>query len=370
VATRGIKKNHMARKLCWVTHRDPRNPNAGGAERSVYEVCLGLSKLGWEVSVVSGGYPDCLSVEMVGPTRIVRGTSPIAMHLELPRLFRRVGRFDIVIEDLGHVVPFLAERVVSEPGVVLFRHLHRRTLPGQVSGGRRLILETIERSYPLIYRRWPFVAPSQGAALDLASLGISQTRIHRIGYGVDASLFKPGTLTESPTLIYFAGLRSYKRPSHAIHVLRILRQQGIVARLTVVGVGPELSNLMELSRSLGLSDQVTFAGRVSDDELSMVISRSWVHLQCAVAEGWGLTVGEAAASGVPTVAYRVPGLIDSVSEGENGILVPDGNLLEFANAVALIIRNRQIWTSKCRDSVARMSWTDVSQDWNDFLLQL
>jgi glycosyltransferase involved in cell wall biosynthesis len=292
------------------------------------------------------------------------------MHLELPELLRKCDSPDVVIEDLGHVVPFVSERLTRAPGVVFFRHLHRRTLPGQVNVPARWVLGAIERAYPFIYRRWPFVAPSQSAIADLGALGFDASRLHLIGYGVDFEMFQPGTLSETPSLIYFAGLRRYKRPQHALYALKILIENGVDANLFIVGNGPEQASMMNLSRSLGIEDHVTFTGRLGDTELSALISKSWVHVQCSVAEGWGLTVAEAAASGVPTVAYSVPGLIDSVSPGISGILVEDGNIAALARALGTVIRNRLNWTSRCREAVIGHSWEMVARKWDTLLNQL
>jgi glycosyltransferase involved in cell wall biosynthesis len=292
------------------------------------------------------------------------------MHFELPALLRRCGPADVMVEDLSHVVPFLAERLTQAPGVVFFRHLHRRTLPGQVSPPTRLVLSAIERAYPGFYRRWPLVAPSHGAIADLTSLGFDRSRLNLIGYGVDLEAFRPGTLTETPSVIYFAGLRKYKRPQDALHAFKILRDGGVDADLFVVGHGPQLSSLMKLSRELGLDHHVTFTGRLEDPELRALISRSWVHIQCSVAEGWGLTATEAAASGVPTVAYNVPGLAESVSQGVSGYLVNDGEIPALARAMASVIQHRRDWTVRCRDAVIGHSWNTVGQEWDALLSHL
>lgn len=318
--------------------------------------------------LLAGGYSGSRSEELLGRVRVVRGTGPAGLHLQLPELLRKNSPADVIVEDLGHVVPFLAEKAIRTPGVVFFRHLHRRTLPGQVGIPARVVLSAIERAYPYMYRRWPLVAPSASAMHDLTSLGFNPSRIHLIGYGVNTNTFKPGQLTAKPSLIYYAGLRPYKRPEHSLHVLRILRRMGIDASLSIVGRGSELSTLMRLSSDLGLSGHVRFTGWLSDRALSALLRESWVHLQCSVAEGWGLTTWEAAASGVPTVAYDVPGLADSVVPGVSGVLVQDSDVTALTHAVAAIIDSRPDWTARCREVTVGHSWKDIGARW-DILLK-
>jgi glycosyltransferase involved in cell wall biosynthesis len=301
---------------------------------------------------------------------VVRSSGTIDLHLELPRLLEKCAPFDVVIEDLGHVVPFFAERIVHSPGVVFFRHLHRRTLPGQVGVAAGAALQSVERAYPLVFRRWPIVAPSASAMTDLAHLGFANHRLHLIPYGVDSVTFHPGTLSDEPRLIHFSGLRRYKRTDHALRLLERLRNDGIGARLTIVGRGTELAPLQLLTRQLGLESFVNFTGWISEMDVAGLVRQSWLHVQCSTAEGWGLTAWEAAASGIPTVAYRVPGLVDSVEPGISGTLVEDGNISALASAAGDILRHRTEWASRARTTVVGHTWAKAAILWDDLLSQL
>jgi glycosyltransferase involved in cell wall biosynthesis len=360
----------MSRALCWIAHRDPKHPNAGGAEKSIVEISSGLTRLGWNVHLVAAGYPGAPSEEQVGPLRVVRGSGPVAMHLELPALMARCRPFDVVVEDLGHVVPFLAERIAFTPGIVFFRHLHRRTLPGQVGSHAATLLGAIEWAYPLLYRGWPLVAPSPSALADLQALGFETSRLLQIPYGVDSETFRPATLTDRPSIIHFSGLRRYKRADHALRVLAALRESGMDVRLTVVGRGPELPNLETLARTLRISQHVKFTGWLPEVELASLVAQSWLHIQCSTAEGWGLTAWEAAASGVPTVAYRVPGLTDSVVQGVSGLLVEEADISALALAAAEVLRTRSVWTNRTRQTVLGRSWGAVAAKWDALLRQI
>jgi glycosyltransferase involved in cell wall biosynthesis len=359
--------NGADRALCWIAHRDPAHPRAGGAEKSMLETARGLTARGWSVSVVSGGFAGALEEERVGPLLIRRGSGPLGMHLELPQLLARSRPFDVVVEDLGHVVPFLAERMVSTPGVVFFRHLHHRTLPGQVGPLPGALLTLTERAYPTLYRRWPLIVPSRSAMVDLLALGFEDSRIHLIPYGVDAEVFRPAPLSAEPSLIYFSGLRRYKRPEHALRVLALLRERGLAVTLTMVGQGPQLDALRRTAADLGIAPFVEFTGRLTEPQLATRVARSWVHVQCSVAEGWGLTAWEAAACGVPTVAYDVAGLTDSVVPGVSGTLVASGHVTALAEAAADILRSRDPWTQRARELVQAQSWDAVASQWDGLL---
>src|SRR5262249_41951509 len=74
-----------------------------------------------------------------------------------------------------------------------------------------------------------------------------------------------------------------------------------------------------------------FAGYVDEAAKCSLIDQAWVLAQPSAKEGWGLTVIEAAARGVPTVAFDVPGLRDAIQNEITGVLVAD----QTAEALAI-----------------------------------
>ena len=70
----------------------------------------------------------------------------------------------------------------------------------------------------------------------------------------------------------------------------------------------------------------------NSDELSELIRESWINLHFSVTEGWGYSILESSTSGTPTVAFKVPGVVDIVKDNFNGFLVKDIN--EFKKCVA------------------------------------
>ena len=65
-------------------------------------------------------------------------------------------------------------------------------------------------------------------------------------------------------------------------------------------------------------------GHVSEQEKAELYSRAWVNLTASSAEGWCLTVMEAATCGTPSAALRIGGLPESIVDGETGLLADDG----------------------------------------------
>ena len=68
---------------------------------------------------------------------------------------------------------------------------------------------------------------------------------------------------------------------------------------------------------------VTFFGRVTEEKKLELMRRAHVLLVPGVREGWGRVVTEANAMGTPAVGYNIPGLRDSIRDGETGVLCTD-----------------------------------------------
>jgi glycosyltransferase involved in cell wall biosynthesis len=105
------------------------------------------------------------------------------------------------------------------------------------------------------------------------------------------------------------------------------------ARLAIMGEGETWESLVTLIHELGLKKAVTMYGKVSDEQKSTILSKSWAMLQPSMVEGWGITVIEANASGTPVIASNVPGLKDSILHGKTGVLVPPGDVDQFARCL-------------------------------------
>lgn len=280
---------------------------------------------------------------------------------------RRI-RPHVVIADLAHAVPWPIAPLVQDSGVAFFHHLHRKTIGLQVRAEAAVALNLLERLYPSIYRNWPFVTESESSALDLSLLGVPAERIHRIPPGVDHKIFRPSDKSDPPSIVYFGGLRPYKRPQHVLVALRELVQSGEEVRLDLIGDGPELPRLKELASALDIERRVAFHGRVDDFRLAELVSRATVNLHAAVYEGWGFSILEAAACGVPTVGYAGTGISEAVEDGVTGRLVENGNPLELARAAKEIITAPEGWARKCVDFSRPFSWEHTGALWLELLL--
>lgn len=341
------------------------NPRAGGAERTIYEVCARLAEKGHKITLLTGGWKGCRARDDMDGIAIFRYGKNIGPHLALP-IFLLKNKFDIVVNDLGHAIPWVLSTIIGKNNIVFFRHLHARSLPGQVSTFLAKFITSIEKCYFFIYRNTTFVTESSTSNTDLRNLGINERMIHLIHPGVNSDLFKPTEKTAFPTMVYFGGMRKYKRPEESVYLLKNLIDK-IDVRLVIVGTGPQLAGVEDLVKELNLQDSVTFKGRLGEKELAHVASSSWLNIHTSVTEGWGYSILEASSAGTPTVAYDVPGVANAIETGINGLKVKDGDRTALTNSALEIMQNPQKWWSSSVEVAKKYSWDQTAEMWDKLI---
>ena len=155
--------------------------------------------------------------------------------------------------------------------------------------------------------------------------------------GVNAVAFNPtrcitgeagtgGSVGSGPKLVWVGRLVAHKRVGLLAGIAERLRGSG--ATIDVVGQGPDAQRLTAEIGRRGLGGVLRMRGYLPAEEKESLVASARLHLSTSQGEGWGLCVLEAAALGVPTVAYDVDGLRDAVQHGSTGWLVSDGERIE------------------------------------------
>jgi glycosyltransferase involved in cell wall biosynthesis len=109
-------------------------------------------------------------------------------------------------------------------------------------------------------------------------------------------------------------------------LLRAIAQTGDERlRLVIAGAGPEAARLAELAKDLGV--RLEIRGDLAEDALAAEYVAADIFALLSPHEPWGVVVNEAAASGLPFVlSDRVGAAHDLLRDGENGFLVPAGDV--------------------------------------------
>jgi glycosyltransferase involved in cell wall biosynthesis len=346
--------------------RDTTHPEGGGSERYIERIAGDLVADGCQVEVLCSrhaGVPQRLWREGVLFRHAGGRWTVYARALATLLAERSAGLGPDVIVDVHNGIPFFARLVAGCPVVVLVHHVHREQW-GVVFG--RLLALTgwwlESRVSPLVHRDCQYVAVSEVTRRELVGLGVSAAAIAVVHNG--AQPVPPGQPDRDvePSLVVLGRLVPHKRVEHALRVLAALRPEFPGLTLRVIGEGWWRGELEVEAARLGVTDQVTFTGFLEESAKEQLLARSWLMLAPSVKEGWGLMVIEAAAHGVPSLAYRsAGGLAESIDDGRTGLLVDDlEQLIDTTRDLLRDHRHRAALGQAAREHVAGFSWRTAS----------
>ena len=304
-----------------LTDRDWLHPQGGGTGTNLYGQVSRWLAWGHRVTVVAGSFPGAAAVERPAERLTIHrmGTRLTVFPRATWAVARGLGRdADVVLEVVNGIAFFTPLWFfLRAPRVVLVHHVHQEHyvtelgLQGRVAA---LVLERLPLS--LLYRGLPFLTISRAARADLIALGVPEEQIHVNYLGVERDAFHPGARAATPTLLYLGRLKQYKRIEVVLDVLAAIPE----AHLDIAGDGDHRAALETEIKERGLRERVTLHGFVTEEVKAGLLGRAWVSLTASSAEGWCLTVMEAAACGTPSAALRVGGLPESIVDGETGRL--------------------------------------------------
>ncbi|MFE7297292.1 glycosyltransferase family 4 protein [Streptomyces sp. NPDC057579] len=336
----------LPRRIVFLARRDLGNPAAGGSELLVDKIADGLTAHGHQVTLVCGGPAADRDY------RVVSAGGDAGHFLRVPRqVTRRTGGCDLLVE-VCNGMPYLAPLWHRGPTLCLVNHVHtdlwRMRYPAPAARlGRRLEHWALAGTH----RGNLMVAVSDSTAAALRDLGVAPDRIRLVHNGVE----EPGPLVpEDPEPLFLAmgRLVEYKRIDLLLRLWERVRPV-TGGRLVIVGDGPERDRLTALA-----GPDVTFTGRISEQEKHRLLCSAWLLLHPSLVEGWGLVVMEAAARRTPTLGFDIPGLRDSVEGGTTGLLARgESAFAAHWCTLALSARRRHALGAAAADRAARFRWS-------------
>jgi glycosyltransferase involved in cell wall biosynthesis len=342
-------------RLLFLNWRDIRSPNAGGAEVLTHEIAKRLVARGHSVTWFSSRPDGLPATEEIDGIEVVRSGSETTTRLSAPSYARR--DWDLVVEEIN-TLPYFSHRFARCPVALFIMQLAREVWWYEAPKALAPLGYASEPRYLRSYRDVPSITISMSTRDDLRALGF-RAPVWIVPVGVYAPPAR-SLASKEPVgrLVIVCRLVPSKRVDHAIEALALLVREFPQATLTVIGEGPERQRLESKAEGLGVDDAVVFAGHVDEALKNALLRDSDILVACAVREGWGLTVTEAARQGTPAVAYRVPGLRDSVVDGRTGVLT-DATPASLADAAASLLRDRKRYADLRRSAwvlSAGLSW--------------
>jgi colanic acid/amylovoran biosynthesis glycosyltransferase len=151
--------------------------------------------------------------------------------------------------------------------------------------------------------------------------------ITKITPAIDTSFFATTAKKENeiPQFLTIGRLHWKKGLEYTLEALSFLRKEGIDFHYTIIGDGTEHERLVFAAYQLGLQKNVTFAGKLTKEEVKRHLEQTDVYLQYSIQEGFCNAVLEAQAMGLLCVVSDAEGLSENVLDKQTGWVVPKRN---------------------------------------------
>ncbi len=334
------------KKLLVVSTSFPMKPG-DGLSPFIFEYCLHLSRLGWDVTALVPHHKGL-------PDREVWDGVKVRRFRYLPEAFEDVGYS-------GGIMPNIKKqpwRVLKLPPYIY--SMYREAL--RITVDEKIDLVNFQWLFPASFwlKRFerisgvPVVLTGHGTDIILATKGIFKrfadrsfksasaltvnssfmksilknnlipSRSDVICMGVDSEEFSPGKTkpSESKTVLYVGRLIRQKGIDLLVSAFVDTVRKIPDAKLELVGYGPEKENIQAILQANQLEKSVTMIDMLPHSELVPVYQRARVlAFPSLIPEGLGMTPAEAGLCGVPTLTFGLGGTGEIVLDGRTGLVV-------------------------------------------------
>jgi len=202
----------------------------------------------------------------------------------------------------------------------------------------------------------------------LVSKGIDENKVFILPHVVDER-FRPLDTEKDYDLVFVGRLAPVKHVETLIWATAEVKKYLPSIRVAIVGDGEERSKLEDLTRSLGLADQIDFVGYQTNTW--DWYNRSKLSVVTSEREGFPYTVIESLKCGVPVVTSNCGDVCDVVEDSVNGIIIPDyQDYRGFARAIHKILRDPDSvanYSANALRSVENLSSNPVELTWRKIL---
>jgi len=135
-------------------------------------------------------------------------------------------------------------------------------------------------------------------------------------------------------LVHVSNFRAVKRVNDVIKIFEKIRKE-IPSKLLMIGDGPDRQSAEDLSRVLGLYNDVRFLGK--QEQISEILSIADLFILPSATESFGLSALEAMACSVPLVSTNAGGLPEINIEGKTGFLSDVGDIESMSQHAIYIL---------------------------------
>jgi len=339
----------------------------GGMQKQTMDLCEGFVKSGHKVTLVTTGREDNIDHEVINGVEIfyLAGSKPSHYSKKWNKLARKK------LAELHQHIPFdvIHSQSMGANGILKWAEANSIPIVSTWHGTNMTELSAYfsTASYNPRYWHWLVITPitlfrrylrmelpirKASEAITLVSPTLeNHMKKHATGKVITIpngvfipELMEPKFDLEIIDIISIGRLVKQKGVQHAINGVASLPEDlRSKVHLNIVGEGPYLKDLKQLSSSLGMNEYVTFHGRMVGDNLANMYKKSLIHLMPTTShEGLPLTILEGMSYGLVTIASDIGGISSLITHNRDGFLISPGNSQELAQNLEKLMIDRSL----------------------------
>jgi len=295
------------------------------------------------------------------PADAPAGGAPITVIAGLP--LPRVLRYPLAGRAFARALE------AFDPDLVEAHYVPNYGFLGALVGRRPLVVQCWGSDLLVSAARSPLHAVRVRYALERADLvvadarvlgeaarafGAPSERIAVVPWGADLTRFRLASFITASHVVSLRQLEPLYDVATLVEALPAVRARIPALTATIAGDGPERAQLEGRVRALGLSECVTFVGRVPHDRLAALLGAAAVYVSTSRSDSTSISLLEAMASGAVPVVSDIPGNREWLEEGRGGRFFPVGDATALATALVSTLEDeafRQSARTRNRDKV-------------------
>ncbi|WP_229069506.1 glycosyltransferase family 4 protein [Actinoplanes sp. DH11] len=332
------------------------HPDIGGVETHVKRLCAGLAAAGDDVEVITQhatGSVDDIDGVLVRRFPLTVPARDYRLSLPLWRWLRTHAQaYDVLhVHSYHALVALCAAHGGAGTPMVFTPHYH-----GTGHTRFRAALHPLYRPFGrTVLTRSSAVVCVTAAERDVLLRHFPEVadRTVVIPNGTDPRPAVPVVPAQSRRILCVGRLEQYKRVDR---VIRAMAHLGPDHRLDVVGTGPAAGQWRQLAARLGLAGQVVFHGRLDDAAFASCLAQASAAVSASAHEAFGLSVADALAAGLPTVAAPIPAHQEVARMAGDGVWLRYADPDDEADLAAAMI---EATSAGRRRPAALPTWDDV-----------
>lgn len=344
----------------------------------VYNLSKNLIKNGHEVILITRGSFNKTQREIIEGIEVIKAPFipiyPIYIHVHGIFVNKVFKSLESEI-DLVHVHTPLPPLIKSS--VPIITTVHTPMLTDNQYIKIRSIYSLFSKisarfiSYPLemkhIQASDVVMTVSKSIAQELREYHLNPDEVLVVGNCIDEKFFFPKkrkSQNDKKYILFAGSMDREKGLFDLVDCGRYICSERSDISFILAGSGRDLNKLKRKARKAGLQDRFKFLGQVEKDQLVKLYQNATLFVLPSYHEGLPTVLLEAMSCGLPVIATDVRGNRDVISDGENGILVPQRAPKKLAEAIRNLLddeKTKKTLSENARKTIEeKYTWDAVS----------